>query len=482
MAPEPTEEMMEEITLRWRTRPDNQEEANVYQSISDSLDLPGVTLVYEPGGSETASYQDVLKTELASGTAPDVFWIPGTDVADFATRGLLLDMRDLANASAGYSDGDFYPGPMFHLIFNPETGNTGEVLWGLPRDVSTFALHLNLYLMLNALKNALIYIVLTVFAYVMIFPFLVMLTTSFKDAGDTFRFPPKLLPREQETLSVPGFEEPLPLYYVDLDGERREFVLVENRIPVGRFARPDQLETEYLREFDQVQPAGGEADPQTTLFEGEEQPLFDVEVDGEIIPMVQVGQTTLGRFADPNNLAVTVLQNVRLSEPVERLTYHPENYTEVTELHGMDRSLTNTALVTILVVLRQLTTSVLGGYAFARLKFPGRDSLFVVYLGTIMIPFAVLITPLYQLMVLIGWVDRLASLILPWVFTAYGTFLMRQFFLSIPIEIEEAAVLDGASRFQILWRIFLPASTPALATLATTLFSMHGTASSGRWW
>jgi multiple sugar transport system substrate-binding protein len=150
MAPEPTEVMMEEITLRWRTRPDNQEEANVYQSISDSLNLEGVTLVYEPGGSETASYQDVLKTELASGTAPDVFWIPGTDVADFGTRGLLLNMRDLANASSGYSDGDFYPGPMFHLTFNPETGNTGEVLWGLPRDVSTFALYLNLDLIAEA--------------------------------------------------------------------------------------------------------------------------------------------------------------------------------------------------------------------------------------------------------------------------------------------------------------------------------------------
>jgi len=123
----------EEIVLRWRTRPDNQEEADVYQGISDSLELEGITLEYEPGGSETASYQDVLKTELASGTAPDVFWIPGTDVADFATRGLILDMRDMADATEGYADADFYPGPMFHLTFNPESGNTGETLWGLPR-------------------------------------------------------------------------------------------------------------------------------------------------------------------------------------------------------------------------------------------------------------------------------------------------------------------------------------------------------------
>ncbi len=322
----------------------------------------------------------------------------------------------------------------------------------------------------NLLKNALIYLVLTLFAYIMIFPFLVMLTTSLKAAGDTFRFPPKLLPREQQTLSVTGYDDPLPLYFVEDDGERREYVLIENRIPVGRFAVPDALDVEYLREFTVVKPTGGETSPQTVTIGGEEQPLFDIEVDGQFIPMVQVGQTALGRFADPENLDRTVLQNVRLSEPVERLTYRLENYVEVTELHAMDRSLTNTALVTILVVLGQLTTSVLGGYAFARLKFPGRDSLFLVYLGTIMIPFAVLITPLYQLMVLIGWVDRLASLILPWIFTAYGTFLMRQFFLSIPIEIEEAAFLDGASRFQILWRIFLPASTPALATLATFTF------------
>lgn len=141
-----------EVTLRWRTRPDNQEEANVYQNISNELasKLEGIDLVYEPGGSETASYQDVLKTELASGTAPDVFWIPGTDVADFATRGLIYNLRDLANATPGYSDDAFYPGPMFHLTFNPATGNSGEMLWGLPRDVSTFALYLNLDLIAEA--------------------------------------------------------------------------------------------------------------------------------------------------------------------------------------------------------------------------------------------------------------------------------------------------------------------------------------------
>jgi multiple sugar transport system substrate-binding protein len=141
----------EEVTLRWRTRPDNDEEAGVYASISDELttSLEGITLMYEPGGQETAGYQQNLLTELGAGTAPDVFWLPGTDIADFATRGVILDLRELADAS-GHNDADFYPGPMFHLTFNPETGNTGETLWGLPRDVSTFGLYLNLDLIAEA--------------------------------------------------------------------------------------------------------------------------------------------------------------------------------------------------------------------------------------------------------------------------------------------------------------------------------------------
>ena len=151
-APAEEEAMGEEVALRWRTRPDNQAEIDVYQAVSDEIDagLDTVSLTYEPGGSETSSYQDVLKTEIAAGTAPDVFWIPGTDVADFATRGLIMDVRSLADGTAGYSDEDFYPGPMFHLTFNPETGNSGETLWGLPRDVSTFALYLNMDLINEA--------------------------------------------------------------------------------------------------------------------------------------------------------------------------------------------------------------------------------------------------------------------------------------------------------------------------------------------
>ena len=144
-----------EVEVRWRTRPDNQEEIDVYSQISTDLDaeLDGITLTYEPGGSEGANYQDQLKAEIAAGTAPDVFWIPGTDVADFATRGLILNAADLASATDGFSVDDFYAGPMFHLTYNPETGASGAdsgAMWGLPRDVSTFALYLNMDLINEA--------------------------------------------------------------------------------------------------------------------------------------------------------------------------------------------------------------------------------------------------------------------------------------------------------------------------------------------
>jgi multiple sugar transport system substrate-binding protein len=143
----------DEIDLRWRTRPDNQAEIDVYQSVSDSIDeaWDGVTLEYEPGGTETAAYQDALRTEIAGGTAPDVFWIPGTDIADFANRGLIMDLRDMAEASDAYAGDDaYYEGPMELLTYDPESGESGTALWGLPRDVSTFALYLNLDLIAEA--------------------------------------------------------------------------------------------------------------------------------------------------------------------------------------------------------------------------------------------------------------------------------------------------------------------------------------------
>ena len=147
-----------------------------------------------------------------------------------------------------------------------------------------------------------------------------------------------------------------------------------------------------------------------------------------------------------------------------------ENYPQVLELLPFGRYLFNSAFVSLAVTLLELVTSSLAAYAFARLHFPGRDKLFLLYLGTLMIPGQVTLIPNFLLMRWFGWIDTYLALIIPAAFTAFGTFLLRQFFLSIPRELEEAARADGASYFRVYWQIILPLSGPALATLAVFSF------------
>jgi multiple sugar transport system permease protein len=147
-----------------------------------------------------------------------------------------------------------------------------------------------------------------------------------------------------------------------------------------------------------------------------------------------------------------------------------ENFPRAFTYFPFARFLGNTIFVAVGGTTLHLLTSVLAAYAFARLRFRGRDALFLLYLGTLMIPQQVTIVPLFLMMRDIGWVDTFWALILPSAFHALGVFLLRQFFMSIPRELEESALIDGAGRLRILWRIILPLSKPALATLAVFTF------------
>jgi multiple sugar transport system permease protein len=248
-------------------------------------------------------------------------------------------------------------------------------------------------------------------------------------------------------------------------------VAAETGIRAGVFIDPAAPAEQILRPLADATPvvdAGGA--PVTVTVDGEPLPLHELDVDGERRSLALVRNTSVARMVVPDEPSTTAYVVLRTAEAAERLTAHPENFSAVLERSGFDRSLTNTMLVTLAVVFGQLFTSILGGYAFARIPFPFRNVLFLVYLGSIMIPFVVLIIPLYQLMVGIGWVDRVPALIIPWIFTAYGTFLMRQFFVTLPKELEEAAFIDGASRWTVLWRIYVPLSLPAIATLGTFAF------------
>jgi multiple sugar transport system permease protein len=117
-----------------------------------------------------------------------------------------------------------------------------------------------------------------------------------------------------------------------------------------------------------------------------------------------------------------------------------------------------------------LATSLLSGYAFARLHFRGREKLFFIYVATLVIPQEVLIVPLFLLMRDLHWVNSYQALIVPWAFSAFGVFLMRQFFRSIPLELEDAAKVDGASHLWIFWRVMVPMVRPAIGVLGLFTF------------
>nr|WP_238846016.1 carbohydrate ABC transporter permease [Nocardia terpenica] len=151
------------------------------------------------------------------------------------------------------------------------------------------------------------------------------------------------------------------------------------------------------------------------------------------------------------------------------LPAHPQwsNYRLVFEFVPFGRMFLNTILYAGLVTAGQVFFCSLAGYAFARLPFKGRDVVFLAYLGTLMVPLTVTVIPQFILMRTFGWVDTPWAMIVPGLFgSAFGTYLMRQFFLTLPAELEEAAILDGCSIWQTYWRVLLPHTKSAVLVLA----------------
>ena len=168
-----------------------------------------------------------------------------------------------------------------------------------------------------------------------------------------------------------------------------------------------------------------------------------------------------------------------LKEQREVFTYPPtwipnpiawSNYEEALTALPFDRYYFNSLFVAISVTLLQLFTSSLAAFAFARLQFRGRDSIFLIYLGTLMIPFPVLLVPNFIVVRELGWYDSYAALIVPPAFSAFSTFLLRQHFRSLPLELDDAARIDGASSLRIWWQIIMPMSKTTLAALSIFIF------------
>lgn len=168
-----------------------------------------------------------------------------------------------------------------------------------------------------------------------------------------------------------------------------------------------------------------------------------------------------------------------LKSPQEILAYPPtlwphelrwENFVTVFKKVPFLRFYVNSIIVTCLITLWQVVTSALAGYAFARLHFPFKRFLFTAYIATLIIPGEVTMLPLFLLVSRLGWIDTYQGLTVPFLASAFAVFFLRQFFLTIPHELEEAARLDGAGRWRILLQIVLPLARPALATITLFIF------------
>ena len=130
----------------------------------------------------------------------------------------------------------------------------------------------------------------------------------------------------------------------------------------------------------------------------------------------------------------------------------------------------NSIFIAMSITLLQVLTSAMAAYAFSRIQWPGRDKVFLLYLGTMMIPGVVTMIPNFQVMTAIGFLNTYRGLIIPAAFSAFGTFLLRQFMLSIPKDLDEAATIDGAGHWLIFWDVIMPLARPGLIALAIITF------------
>jgi len=244
-------------------------------------------------------------------------------------------------------------------------------------------------------------------AGVIMIPFLYLLSTSVKDRDQLRQSPPPLIPMAATTVLINGQDE--PLYQVTVDGQNREMALIKNR-------------------------PGGKA-----LF-------VDPAFPDKTYELVIANQT-----------------------PMRHLEIHWENYPDALEKMKFNKLLVNTLLVTFIGMAGMLFSCSLVAYGFSRFRAPWLNVMFILLLSTIMLPSQVRLLPTYVLFNKLGWVDTLLPLIVPQFFAnAYDVFLLRQFFMTIPLELDDAAKMDGASPLQTLLYIILPQARPAL--IAVSIF------------
>jgi alpha-1,4-digalacturonate transport system permease protein len=254
------------------------------------------------------------------------------------------------------------------------------------------------------------YIYLFLGTILMFGPVIWLVFSSFKTQAEIVKFPPRLLPYTQETMVVEGYEEPLPLYTVTLE-------------------------------------------------------------DGSTAELAQVRRIGLeSQLIDPANPDEIIKVPIDRREPIEKVVFSLDNYVEGVESFNFARYLRNSVIVTIFSTLLTLLINSMAAFALAKYHFKGRETIFFIMLSTLMVPLSVILVPVFLVITTIGWNNNLMGVIVPAAATPTGLFLLRQYMLTIPDELLDAARIDGASEWRIYSQIILPLAKPALAVL--TIFSV----------
>jgi alpha-1,4-digalacturonate transport system permease protein len=241
-------------------------------------------------------------------------------------------------------------------------------------------------------------------------PVIWLVLSSFKTQAEIVTFPPRLLPYRQETVVVEGYEDPLPLFEVTFE-------------------------------------------------------------DGSTAELAQVRRIGLeSQLIDPANPDEIIKVPIDQREPIEKVVFSLDNYIEGVESFNFARYLRNSVIVTIFATLLTLLINSMAAFALAKYHFKGREAIFFIMLSTLMVPLSVILVPVFLVITTINWNNNLLGVIVPAAATPTGLFLLRQYMLTIPDELLDAARMDGASEWRIYSQIILPLSKPALAVL--TIFSV----------
>ncbi|AIE85736.1 carbohydrate ABC transporter permease [Fimbriimonas ginsengisoli] len=309
-------------------------------------------------------------------------------------------------------------------------------------------------------------------AFVFGLPFAFLLVTSFKEDRDMSSVNGIIwIPRVQET--VPFFDKKDPLFEAQYEGQTVQASIIEKN-PDGS-VKLDIQKPMAIRGLTFVaQPSQLKEIPkEANVFRGK---FNGVDFVGKVVEEMDDGRRRIEFMQPPSLAGQQSLFALADLDPVRHIGLRTQNYPDALDFLPPETNrgmvyLKNTLVIVVFSVIGTILSSAIVAYAFSRMRFPGRNALFTLMLGTMMLPGAVTMMPQFLIFRAFGWIDTLMPLWVPAFFgSAFNIFLLRQFFMQIPLELEDAAKIDGCSYPKTFWSIMMPQIKPALAVIAIWTF------------